>query len=146
MKNLNIALAGILLAALVTPVSAPVSSTHQSGALTASLHGRAITVTTVSPSLTIVHTVPAVTVDPRVAHVVSLRLSNPNSFTVWAEIHYNNGANYVSIPPHSSEPFEMTCEGDSPFCHVANPHVAVAVSSFSTPGTITVSGGFKETF
>lgn len=115
------------------------------GSLSASLHGRPITVTEVSPVLHVVHTVPErpEAYRPSVRHKVSLVIGNPTAGALSAEVHYNNGSVEVLIPSHDSRELEVTCEGNSPRCVVANPNVSVSIINGQS-GTLTVAGGYEQ--
>ena len=114
-------------------------------ALNRSLHGRAIVITDVNPTVTLLHTVPTVTIDPAIVHEVNLELSNPGSGTVIAEVHYNNGAIYETVLGKSTKKINITLEGDSPACTVANPHLGVALDASSPSGSqINVMGGVRN--
>lgn len=117
----------------------------QVGSLSASLHGRAITITAVSPTTVVVHRVPArpEAWRPSVRHQVSLVISNPTAGDLSAEVHYNNGSVEVLIPSHDSRELKVTCEGDSPRCAVINASVSVSIISGQS-GTITVAGGYEQ--
>ena len=113
------------------------------GSLNKSLHGRPITVTKVNPNVEIVHKVPATAFGLRRAHRVHLELSNPGSYDIVAEVHYNNGAMVVDVPARSLRSLDMVCEGDSPDCRVANADLAVSLASGQT-GQINVAGYWTE--
>ena len=115
------------------------------GALSRSLHGRAITVTVASPTVVAVHDVPErpEAWRPPVRHKVHLEIGNSTAGALNAEVHYNNGSTEVAVPAHGNASLDITCEGSSPRCFVASPTVAVSLINGQS-GTLTVAGGFEE--
>ena len=112
--------------------------------LNKSLHGRPITVTTSNPNVTPVHIVQPVTQGHANVQEVHLELSNPGTDSVIVEVHYNNGALYVTVPAKDTWSMDITLEGDSPNCGVANSTLAVTLDSAADVGAqINVAGGVK---
>jgi len=112
-------------------------------ALSKSLHGRAITVTAVTPAVEIIHQVPAANPTRAQYHRVTLNLTNPSASALKVLVHYNNGASYHTIPAHDTVTVVLVIEGDSPICHVANADLAVSLATGES-GTFYVTGGYER--